>query len=82
MGHQVAEQAMQTALLLKDGKDEAHDPLGLLIGIELVIAVGAPDLSHGGMMQQFPAPRLVAHAFHHPALHEGEFRFAHQTTQP
>ena len=54
---------MQTALLLEDVKDEAYDPLGLLIGIELVIAVGSPDIPHGGMIQQFPAPCLVAHAF-------------------
>jgi hypothetical protein len=73
---------MQTALLRKDVEDEAHDPLGLLIGIELGIAVGAPDIPHGGMLQQFPAPRLVAPAFQHPAFHEGEVRFAQHPTQP
>ena len=73
---------MQTALLLEDVKDEAHDPLGLLIGIELVIAVGPPDLAPRGMIEQFTAPCLVAHPFQHAAFHEGAFRFAHQTTPP
>ena len=73
---------MPTALRLKDVKDEAHDPLGLLIGIELVIAVGSPDIPHGRMIQQVPAPGFMTHPFQQAPLHNIEFRFVHHASQP
>ena len=73
---------MQTALLLEDVKDEAHDPLGLLIGGELGIAVGAPDIPPGRMMQQVPAPGLLPHPFQQAPLHNREFRCVHPASQP
>jgi len=82
VGHQVAEQAMQTPVLLEGLKDQADNAVGLLVGVQLRIAVGSPDISHGGMQQQCTASSLVTHPFQHPAFHEGEFRFAHHPTQP
>ena len=82
VGDQIAQQAMQTALLLKGVKDEAHDPPRLLIWIELGIAVGTPHIAQRGMIEQRSSPCLVPHAFYQATLHEVEFRFAHHATQP
>jgi hypothetical protein len=79
---QGAAPAMQTARRLADGKDQAHDPLGLRLGLALVIAVGSPDIAPRGMMAQGTAPRLVAPPFQPPACPEGECRFAPHPTQP
>jgi hypothetical protein len=48
---------MQTPVLLEGLKDQADDPLGLLVGVELIITVGSPDIPHGGMIQQFAGDR-------------------------
>jgi hypothetical protein len=73
---------MQTPVLLEGLEDQADDPLGLLVGVQLIIAVGASDIPHGGMIQQCTAPSLLAHPFQQTAFHEGEFCFAHHPTQP
>jgi len=39
---------MQTTLLFKDIQDEMHDPLRLLIRIELIIVMRSAHLPHGG----------------------------------
>ena len=53
---------MQTAWLLEDIKDQPDDVLGLLVGVELVIAVGAPPMAKAGSFQKVPALGLVAPA--------------------
>jgi hypothetical protein len=82
VGHQGAEPAMPTPVLLEGLTEQAEAPLGLRGWVQLIIAVGASDIPPGGMMQQCTAPRLVAHACQQTALHEGAFRFAHHPTQP
>ena len=49
---------MQTPMLLEGLKDQADDPLSLLVWVHLIIAVGSPDIPHGRMIQQVPAPGL------------------------
>lgn len=73
---------MQTPLRRAGLQDQADDPLGLLVGVQLIIAVGASDLPPRGRMPQCTAPRLVAHPFPPSALHAVEFRFAQHPTQP
>lgn len=73
---------MQTPVRLAGRKEQADDPLGLLVWIPLRIAVRAPDLPHGRMMEPCTAPGLVAPPFQQTALHEGECRCAPQTTPP
>jgi hypothetical protein len=82
VGHAIAEQALQTALLLDDVTDEAPDPLRLLIGIELVIAGGSPDIAPRGMLEPCTAPCLVAHPCQQAAFPAGAFRFAQHPPPP
>src|SRR6266851_5609059 len=82
MRHQGAQHALQTPVLLEGLKAQADDPLGLLVWVQMRIAVGSPDIPQGWRIQQCTPPSLVAHPFQHPAFHEGECRFAHHPTQP
>ena len=65
MGREIPQHAVQTALLLEDIKDQPDDALRLRVWVQLVIAVGAPHVAQGRLMQEVPALGLMA-----PALEE------------
>ena len=82
MGAQSAAHARQTPGRREGRQEQAHDPVGRLVWVQLSIPVGTSDLPHGGMMPPCTAPCLVAHPFPQTALHEGACRCAPHPAQP
>jgi len=72
---------MQTALLLEDIKDQPDDVLRLLVGVELVIAVGSPHVAQGRLIQEVPALGLMAPALEEAPFHNVEFCLVHHAAQ-
>ena len=73
---------MPTARRLADVNAAAHDPWGLVLGSERVIAVGSPAIPQRGMSQQVTTPSRGAPPCPPPAVQAVECRCAHQTTPP
>jgi hypothetical protein len=81
VGREIPQHAVQTALLLEDIKDQPDDTLGLLVGVQLVIAVEAPHIAQGRLIQEVPALGLVAPALEQAPFHDVEFGLVHHATQ-
>ena len=81
VGREIPSHTVQTALLLEDIKDQPDDVLGLLVGLELVIAVGAPHVALGRRMQEVPALGLMAPALEEAPFHDIEFCLVHHAAQ-
>jgi hypothetical protein len=82
VGHEIAQQPVQAALLLERIKDQPYHPLRLLVRIEMIITVRAPHISHRRMIQQVTALGLVAPALVHATFENIQFGFVHHAPQP